>query len=232
MMRLFLIVILIFFLNQNVCSQISCDSILIHIYQEQQIKDTIAFCDGVTKALNYNGLAIRSVGDPNHLSECYFQSYRKHGVDLLLTGDIIISRQMDENIGFNSVMIPKIKDSIGEKYEELGKIDSLWIDINDQELYDNLMMCFEPFEILSDTTVLCKLNMEGIKKSIFGSLDGVTFIDSKRNNYVTKDLIEGVVYPLSPNFKFMMIIDFKDYHNGNNICQAAHRRLITFNLKK
>lgn len=207
-----------------------CDSLLNIRTNERVIIDTASFCAGIEQAINYNGLALRSVGDPDHLTHCEFLSYEKFGVELIMTGDIVFTQQLDENDGFNAIMTPKIKDSLGEQYLKLGVVDSIWNDLNLQTFMTEFIACLEPFEVLSDSTVHFKLSPTTEANSIFKTFEGIKFYDINKRIYDRKDLYSGVILPLKGNRRLYLIVDFSEYSNPNNICQATNRMVIPIDL--
>lgn len=209
-----------------------CDSLLNNKPDNREIVDTNAFCKGVELALEHKGLAIRSIGDPHQSNQCVFHSYEEYGVELIMTGDIVLSHQLDENDGFNAVMIPKVKDSLGENFNKLGVISSEWNDIDLKSLMNEFVSCFESFKILSDSTVYCKLDSLRVSKSIFKSLEGVVFYDINKNLYDLEDLFSGVTFALRGTQRLIIITDFSDYPNPNKICEARGRFMVPINLSE
>ena len=192
--------------------------------------DTSAFCRGVNIALETNGLAIRGLGDPGHLSQCEFHSFSNYGVQLILTGDIVLPEQEEENAGFNSIMIPRIKDSLGSTYELLGKMDSSWHDLNEQDFAFAIASTFE-FEVLSDSTVKFVLNPELVSTSIFGSFEGIKFSDHNQNWVSCDSLYVGVTFLRNKSDYVYIIVVFTNYTNENNICQAFGKFVVPVKIE-
>ena len=188
------------------------------------ILDTDAFCDGVKSALNYEGLAIRSLGDTGHVDDCTYLSYKKYGVALILTGDIVMPGQEDENRGFNAIMIPKIKDSLGAKYDLLGKTDSSWNNLSDQEFIHGITTPFV-FNVLSDSTVNLVLDPNLEQESIFQTFEGIQFADHNGDWYDSKLFYEGVVLSLCSKERLYLGVNFESYSNPNDICNASNTYL-------
>ncbi|MFT4601472.1 MAG: hypothetical protein ACI857_001652 [Arenicella sp.] len=227
----FSILLLVLFSFASKAQDIDCDSLaLVHCESPGCIEDMDAFCLGVEIALKLEGLAIRSLGDPGHVDNCTFMSFENYGVKLVLTGDIVMQSQVDENAGFNAIMIPRIKDSLGEKYDLLGKLDSNWIDLNEHEFMYGIITPFK-FLIESDSTVRVTLNPELKKESVFQTFEGIKFSDLKGEWHESDDFYNGVILARHDNEKLYLRMNFEKYSNPGGICQATDVYVIPVSIK-
>jgi hypothetical protein len=225
-------VLVIFLFNLNSYGQFSqCDSLINeHCEGIPCIKDTNAFCRGVEKALAYNGLAVQSVGDPGHMWPCDYLAYKMYGVQLILTGDIVLPGQFEENAGFNAIMEPRLKDSLGTNYEHLGKLDSTWQYLSMEKIAESISNLFI-YENLSDSTVKIILNPSTEKNSIFENMKGVKFADYRKVWVDRNALYEGVTFRRYKNNRLYLTIDFEDYPNENHICEASGKFTLPINFE-
>ena len=201
---------------------INCDSLAYEYYGESCIINELSFfCEGVEAALKTEYLAIRGLGDPGHLSECDLYAYEAYGVKLELTGDIVMPGQKEKNDGFNAVMIPRIKDSLGTDYEKLGKIDSSWVVLNDINMMKELASIFYRSPIETDSTYTIFIDSVALKKSIFHTFEGVQFQLVSSETFSINKLYEGAVFPKISESRTYIRLNFTNYINPNNICEAS-----------
>ncbi len=195
------------------------------------INNLAAFCMGVEQALSAKRLSIRQVGAPEHVSGCSYASYEKHGVLLIMTGDLITDESVfDENAGFNFVMKQRIQDSLGiEVLRDLGKKESHWLEIDEKrlkKLQKTMMLNYK-----TDSTIFLKIDETALQKTEFEHLEGVVFRDGVgKINYTYKEVKEGVVLSSKTyahkKHRAYLGLDFTDYLNPN-FCKS----LLSFDLK-
>lgn len=216
-------IILLTFLSLNLSYSQDCNDYIQKFYQENikgKIKDSIAFCDGVMEAKDYPRLAIRSVGQSNHLTSCEHYAYLKYGVHLELTGDIIYDQSIfDHNNGFNQIMYAKIKDSIPQYFDSIGIVSKSWFSFDVNRMKE--FLSFFDLSEFSDSTALVKLDSSKVTNSTFKTLEGIKISDPiGKRNYSIAELETGVSFELTglttKNGYFE--IDFSAYVNPNNVC--------------
>lgn len=178
-------------------SQILAPPPLLDIHQlldKNLIFDSTAFLEGADEALNYSSLAIRSIGDPDHLSSCDYNAYKRYGVKLEMTGDIIIGIEIfDRNKGFNSVMKKRIRDSIPNWADSIGISNSTWIQF-DSKLMNDFLELFE-YQIETDSTVLVTLIPQKIPLSTFKTLDGIVIRDiQSKTEHTISEFVGSVTF--------------------------------------
>lgn len=197
------------------------------------ISDSVAYYEGYTEAMQSSRLAMRSVGDPGHISTCQYYAYERYGVYLEMTGDIILDNSIfDRNKGFNSVMKKRIQDSIPQWSDSVGVVNDKWIEF-DQKLIPEFLGLFD-FEVLSDTTALITLILDRINKSLFVSLDGLEITDPRTKQlYDFEDLIDGAVFGVkgAKSYRGYMILNFENCPNPNYICTGRLTLPFTINTE-
>lgn len=196
------------------------------------VPDSLAFYHGYVEALNYPRLAIRSVGDPGHVTTCEYYAYEKYGVYLEMTGDIILDNSIFErNKGFNSVMNNRIQDSIPQWIDSLGVINENWIDFDEQLILEFLKL-FD-FEILSDTSALVTLKADSVNKSLFVNLEGIEITDARTDQlFDYASLVNGVIFEVNGTdfYRGYMKLNFENCRNPKYIC--AGQLLTPFKINK
>lgn len=198
------------------------------LFDADKISDTSAFLEGYIEAQQYSRLAIRSVGDPDHVSSCDYYSYQRYGVNLEMTGDIIMDESIfDRNNGFNSAMKQRIQDSIPQWADSVGAVKDNWIEFELQmmrkfyELFD--------FERESDTLVRVTLIPERIGESIYVSLDGIEISDARtKTTYDFDALVNGGMFKLNGSMGYMKL-NVENCSNPNFIC---FERLVPFRIQE
>ena len=196
-----------------------CDSLFQASYSKNY-PDLITewYCKGVNEALSTKELVLRYVGDPDQVSLCHYDSYLKYGVHLQLTGDITSDQQEMENQGFNDIMIPRIKDSLGANYNQLDQIDSSWIVMSNKTFMSTVKDIFYDIPNNSDSTLTIYIDTIALENSMFQNLDGVIFKTIHGDTIQTKSFYNGVKVPIFSKNKTYLNMDFSNYTNPNQIC--------------
>ena len=197
------------------------------------VSDSIAFYKGFAEAQNYPRLAIRSEGDPGHVSTCEYYAYERYGVYLEVTGDIIYDNSiLDRNKGFNSVMTKRIQDSIPQWSDSIGVVNDKWIEF-DHQIMLKFIKLFD-YEILSDSTALVTLIPDRIEKSLFTNIDGIEISDARTKQlYNYKDLVNGAIFKVkgTNSYRGYMKLNFENCPNPNYICTGRLTLPFTINTE-
>ena len=231
-MRKFFILLALVGLGQKAFTQQQvCDSLLeIYCFLNPE-GDTEAYCRGVNAALKSPGLVLRGLGDPWDVPACTYYNYRRFGVELILTGDIVLPEQEAENAGFNAVMVPRIKQELGAKYAQLGKPDSTVIEWSEQDFFQHLIHLFD-FEQTSDTTVWVKVNQAREQASAFQTLDGVVIGNGGNRSQQLENRYTGCLFKHPATGILYLEIDFTNYSNPGKICNATGRFTLPVRLSQ
>lgn len=205
------------------------------LFDKEIISDTIAFLAGMEEAQNYPRLAIRSVGDPGHVSSCEYYSYEKYGVYLEMTGDIIFDNSIfDRNKGFNIVMEKRINDSIPQWADSIGIVDSNWLEFN-VPVMKEFFELFD-FEILNDTTALITLINSRIPHSRFIDLSGLKIKDVRtKKQYDIETMYQGAQFEIKGDHSYRgyMELNFDGCNNPIYICTTKQYQLrLPFTINK
>ena len=197
------------------------------------ISDSVAYYEGFAEALDYPRLAIRSTGDPGHVSTCEYYAYEKYGVYLEMTGDIVIDNSIfDHNKGFNEVMKKRIQDSIPQWSDSIGLVDDNWIEF-DHKIMLEFIELFD-FEILSDTSALVKLITKRINESLFTNIEGIEISDARTmEKYNFKSLLDGAIFKVkgTKSYRGYMKLNFENCSNNNYICTGRLTLPFTINTE-
>lgn len=186
--------------------------------EKQNVLDTSAFCKGYNEAMTYEYIALRYTGDPGHLSPCEFDSYKRYGVQLEMTGDIIYDNSIyQQNEGFNAFMFSQIDKKIPYWKDSLGKLPKE-MRLFDQKLSEEFKQLFT-YTIDSSTHVLVQLDSNAVKNSFFQSLEGIQITDVASNrSFTDKELYEGVYFQIKNENRLYLMFDLSNYAFPNRLC--------------
>jgi len=229
------LLILIFFqgFTTLVYSQkIDCDSLAQDFYKIDSVSNTILtyFCEGVEEAINYKKLSIRSTGQANFLNSCTFYAYEKYGVNLELTGDIVVNGQEIKNDGFNAIMTPRIKKALGNNYSKLGIVDTSLIVLSELEFTSELALIFNHHSAETDSTLILQLDSKALEQSVFQNFEGVMFETITKDTLSVDDLKRGSLIPKYKTRTYLKI-DFTNYTNPNHICLPSTKWVMVYPFK-
>jgi hypothetical protein len=203
------------------------------LFNREIVSDSLAYYEGFAEAQNYPRLAIRSVGDPGHVSTCEYYAYERYGVYLEMTGDIIYDNSIfDRNKGFNSVMTKRIQDSIPQWLDSIGNVNENWIEFDHKVMLEFIKL-FD-FEILSDSSALVTLNPDRIEESLFENLEGIEISDARTKQlYDYEVLINGAIFEVkgTKSYRGYMKLNFENCPNPNYICTGRLTLPFTINTE-
>lgn len=184
------------------------------------VTDTIAFCQGVTEALEEEQLVVMGFGDMGSVSACERYAYEYYGVKLWGTGDLIRESDHDYVTGYNQVMRPRIKQALRNDYDKLGKILPQWYEFDEDFLKD--IQTSLSAEAVGQDSMLVKLvstptdSLDGIR---IQAMDGTV-------DYPFSRLYKGIILPAwgKNDDRALVTMDYTDY-NTENFCSPGYRPL-------
>ena len=198
--------------------QLNCDSFLSD-YQKKNpfvtLKDEAEFCKGVLDASREKKLIIMAIGDSINCTECGRYAYEKFNVILSGCTSMPEIFSVDYKLGFNHIMLPRIKERLGKDFRKLGIVGPDWYTLNDP-FFETILRNLEATLINGDS-VQVRLNMQ--KTDTLNSIL-VKGLDSKQS-YPFEKLYEGIT--LKKKYfddKVAIKIDYAHY-NAKNYCKVS-----------
>ena len=177
-----------------------CDAIFLKYYKSQPgtpITDYEAFCQGAFEATQSEQLAQRWHVNPDDVKMCMFYSFEQYDVKLETTHHSENPHIASNNAGFNFVMQRRIKEKLGENYENLGMTGPMYFGTDDMftdTFYSNFNKSLIKEAVKGDKIWL-KLERVAVFPEYFHE---IRITDrSIGQEFFFKDLIEGVTLPLS-----------------------------------
>lgn len=185
-------------------------------------EERVGYYEGRELAQNYEGLALMTLGDPGHVSVCKYYSYEYWGVKLMPIGDIVFSEMEGKVIGFNEIMLPRIRAQLGEKYDSLGKLPSHVQNLDDSIL-DNLPPAIVK-EAVGTDSVLVQLNTQKLR-FLYSEETTVQAEPNANKIYRLEELEQGIVFPkMRANF-VLLTLKIGDFEGIENWCGSRIWRL-------
>lgn len=199
--------------------QLNCDSFL-RDYQKKNphitLKDEAEFCKGVLDASREKKLIFMAIGDSINCTECGRYAYEKFNVILSGCTSMPEIFSVDYKLGYNHIMLSRIKERLGKDFRKLGIVRADWYTLNDS-FFKTILSNLEATSINEDT-VLVQLNMQ--KTDTLNSIL-VKGLDSKRS-YSFEQLYEGIALKKKYlNDKVVIKIDYAHY-NAKNYCKVGY----------
>ena len=231
--------------ENGISFECTCEELFVEYYKTKKdddrlITDYFAFCNGVREACTIPGLGIKKPVEKFEIHTCTRYAYEQKGVNLLAVGKTDDPKKLDEIAGYNFVSSKRIKEKMGDLYEDLGQRDQLYFGPEDifnegfYELFNNSMIAKK---VKGDAGKI-KLKLEN--GYLFADyLDKMKIIDRSTGvEFRFNDLRKGLVLPISErdrkDHSKLLSFFLKDF-NDPYFCRALDMPdafIVWVNLKK
>ena len=195
-----------------------CDAVFLEYYKggdaSRAISNYEAFCQGVEEGTTTTDMAVKwNVKEKYDIKACIRYGFEMYGVDIIATGGTTDPKELDAIEGYNFVMNKRLKEKLGDKYNDLGVVSPKFFgpeEIFTEQFYETFNNRLK-IEKADNGSIKMTLN----KDDAFHDYMNVIMVKDRRSDaeFRFSDLYKGVVVPLSAEDK-----------NGQN-------KLFNFSLK-
>lgn len=195
-----------------------CDAVFLEYYKNgdapRAISNFDAFCQGVEEGTTTTNMAVKwNVKEKYDIKACIRYGFEMYGVDIVATGGTTDPKELDAIEGYNFVMNKRLKEKLGDKYNDLGVVSPKFF--GPEEIFTEQF-----YETFNNRLKIEKADNGSIKMTLkkddaFHDYMNVIMVKDRRSDaeFRFSDLYQGVVVPLSSEDK-----------NGQN-------KLFNFSLK-
>lgn len=179
-----------------------CDAVFLEYYKggdaPRAITNFEAFCQGAEEGTTATEFAVKwNVKEKYDVKACIRYGFEMYGVDIIVTGGTTDPKVLDAIEGYNFVMNKRIKEKLGDKYNDLGVVSPKYFgpeDIFTEQFY----------ETFNNRLKIEKADKGSIKMTLkkddaFHDYMNVIMVKDRRSDaeFRFSDLYKGVVVPLA-----------------------------------